>query len=69
VWLSRQAVVEGWTAEEARERDRQVAGGPRGGERPRSGGDRPRGGGERPRSAGSERGRSSDRSGGRPERR
>jgi polyribonucleotide nucleotidyltransferase len=41
--LSRQAVLEGWTAEEARERDRKTApsgGGPRGG-----GGGGPRGGG------------------------
>jgi polyribonucleotide nucleotidyltransferase len=39
--LSRQAVLEGWTAEEARARDRKPSGGPRpGGDRPRSGGDR-----------------------------
>lgn len=38
--LSRQAVLEGWTPEEAREKDqrRPSSGGPRGG--PRSGGDR-----------------------------
>ena len=45
--LSRQAVMEGWTAEEARERDRQGGGarpsGPRGGDR----GDRGRGGPDR----------------------
>jgi polyribonucleotide nucleotidyltransferase len=48
--LSRQAVLEGWTAEEARERDRK----PSGGGGPRGGGDRgPRGGGDRgPRSGG-----------------
>ena len=43
--LSRQAVLEGWTPEEARERDRGSGGGGRGGDR---GGDRgPRGGGDR----------------------
>ena len=43
--LSRQAVMEGWTAEEARERDRQGGGRPSG---PRSGGfDRGRGGPDR----------------------
>ncbi len=47
--LSRQAVLEGWTAEEAMERDRKPAGGGRpGGDRGprRDGGDR-RGGGDR----------------------
>jgi polyribonucleotide nucleotidyltransferase len=52
--LSRQAVLEGWTPEEARERDRG-SGGRGGGDR---GGDRgPRGGGDRgPRSGGGDRG-------------
>ena len=48
--LSRQAVLEGWTAEEARERDRGNAGGrPSGGSRggDRGGFDRNRGGGDR----------------------
>jgi polyribonucleotide nucleotidyltransferase len=67
VRLSRQAVMEGWTAEEARERDRQGAGGGSRGGGPR--------GGDRFRkvtafgSGGGERGRGGDRSGGRPERR
>jgi polyribonucleotide nucleotidyltransferase len=57
--LSRQAVLEGWTAQEAMERDRRPSGGgrPGGGDRggsrgPRSGGDRggrPGGSGDRPR--------------------
>jgi polyribonucleotide nucleotidyltransferase len=51
--LSRQAVLEGWTAQEAMERDRRPSGGDRGGSRgPRSGGDRggrPGGSGDRPR--------------------
>jgi polyribonucleotide nucleotidyltransferase len=42
--LSRQAVLEGWTAEEARERDRRGSGGSRGGDR---GGDRGGRGGDR----------------------
>ncbi len=42
--LSRQAVLEGWTAEEARERDRRGGGGGRGGDR---GGDRGGRGGDR----------------------
>jgi polyribonucleotide nucleotidyltransferase len=49
VRLSRQAVLEGWTAEEARARDRRPSGGGRGGDR-RGGGDRGsdrRGGGDR----------------------
>ncbi len=44
--LSRQAVLEGWTAEEALERDRKPSGGggrPSGGDRGRDGGDRGRG--------------------------
>ena len=50
VRLSRQAVLEGWTAEEARERDKPTGGRRRsggGGDRRRSGGggDRRRGGG------------------------
>jgi polyribonucleotide nucleotidyltransferase len=48
--LSRQAVLEGWTADEARERDqRRSSGGPRGGPRGNDGGgrDRNRRGGER----------------------
>jgi polyribonucleotide nucleotidyltransferase len=67
VRLSRQAVMEGWTAEEARERDRQGAGGGSRGGGPR--------GGDRFRkvtafgSGGGERGRGGDRCGGRPERR
>jgi polyribonucleotide nucleotidyltransferase len=59
--LSRQAVLEGWTAEEARERDRKPSsGGSRGGgdRGPRGGGDRgPRGGGGRDTARMSERGR------------
>jgi len=38
--LSRQAVLEGWTAEEAREHDRQGSGGRSGGQRSDRGGDR-----------------------------
>ena len=55
--LSRQAVLEGWTAEEALERDRKPSGGGRpggGGDRPRYGGDRGRDGGDR---GGGDRGR------------
>jgi polyribonucleotide nucleotidyltransferase len=57
--LSRQAVLEGWTAEEARERDRK----PSGGGGPRGGGDRgPRGGGDRgPRGGGRDTSRMSER--------
>jgi polyribonucleotide nucleotidyltransferase len=48
VRLSRQAVLEGWTAEEARERDRAGRGSRDGGRRDnRRGGDRSRGGGPR----------------------
>jgi len=39
--LSRQAVLEGWTAEEAMEKDRKGSGGRRGGGRDRRGGGRP----------------------------
>ena len=53
VRLSRQAVLEGWTAEEARQRDRKGSGGRSGGRR--GGGDRRGGGGNR---------RGSDRRGG-----
>jgi polyribonucleotide nucleotidyltransferase len=62
--LSRQAVLEGWTAEEAMERDRKPSGGgrpgggPRGGGRFGGGGDRDRGrsgGGDRGRSGGGDR--------------
>lgn len=49
VRLSRQAVLEGWTAEEARSRDRRPPGGGGGGDRNRGGGDRNRNGGGRPR--------------------
>jgi polyribonucleotide nucleotidyltransferase len=59
VRLSRQAVLEGWTAEEALERDKRPSGGggrPSGGGRP--GGDRGRpGGGDRGRGGGGDRGR------------
>jgi len=44
VRLSRQAVLEGWTVEEARQRDRQ----PSGGGRPSGDRDRGRGRGDRP---------------------
>ena len=56
--LSRQAVLEGWTAEEARERDRGSGGGGRGGDRggDRGGFDRGRGG-DRGRSDRGDRGR------------
>jgi polyribonucleotide nucleotidyltransferase len=57
VRLSRQAVLEGWTAEEALERDKRPSGGgrPSGG---RPGGDRGRpGGGDRGRGGGGDRGR------------
>jgi polyribonucleotide nucleotidyltransferase len=58
VRLSRQAVLEGWTAEEARERDRKPSGGgrPGGGDRRGGGGDRRGGGGDR-RGGGDSRGR------------
>ena len=42
--LSRQAVLEGWTAEEAREKDQRKPGGGRPGGGGRNGGDRGRGG-------------------------
>lgn len=58
VRLSRQAVLEGWTAEEARERDRRPSGGRGGG-----GGDRRGGGGDRS-GGGDRRGGGGDRSGG-----
>jgi len=53
--LSRQAVLEGWTAEEARGRDQRKPGGggrggPRGGDDRRGGRGGPRGGGDRDRS-------------------
>lgn len=47
VRLSRQAVLEGWTAEEARARDRRPPGGGGGDRRGGSGGDRRGGGGDR----------------------
>jgi polyribonucleotide nucleotidyltransferase len=54
--LSRQAVMEGWTPEEALERDSRPSGGS---SRGRGGGDRRRsGGGDRGRSGGGDRGRS-----------
>ena len=46
--LSRQAVLEGWTAEEAMEKDRKGSGGRSGGRDRRSGGSRDRRGGGRP---------------------
>ncbi len=49
VRLSRQAVLEGWTAEEARERDRRSGGGERGGRGGRGGGRSGNGGGRSPR--------------------
>lgn len=56
VKLSRRAVMEGWTLDEARERDRMTGGGgSRGGDRGRSGGDRGRPGGDRGRSSGDRR--------------
>jgi polyribonucleotide nucleotidyltransferase len=56
--LSRQAVLEGWTAEEAREKDqRKPGGGGRSGGGNRNGGDRGRGGDRR----GGDRGRGGDR--------
>ena len=55
--LSRQAVLEGWTAEEAREKDQRKPGGGRpGGGGGRNGGDRGRGG-DRDRRGGGDRGR------------
>jgi polyribonucleotide nucleotidyltransferase len=64
--LSRQAVLEGWTAEEAREHDRAGAGGgrgggDRGGDRGRMGGDRGGRGGDRGRMGGDRGGRGGDR--------
>ena len=50
--LSRQAVLEGWTLEEAQERDRGPRGGGSGGGRPSGGGGRPGGSGGRPNSGG-----------------
>lgn len=47
VRLSRQAVLEGWTAEEARSRDRRAPSGGRGGDRGGRGGDRGGRGGDR----------------------
>jgi polyribonucleotide nucleotidyltransferase len=59
--LSRQAVLEGWTAEEAREKDQRKPGGGRpGGGGRNGGGDRGRGG-DRSRSGGGDRGRGGDR--------
>jgi polyribonucleotide nucleotidyltransferase len=59
--LSRQAVLEGWSAEEAREKDKggRSGGGGRGGDRGGRGGDRGgnRGGGDRGRSGGGDRNR------------
>jgi len=59
--LSRQAVLEGWSAEEAREKDKggRSGGGSRGGDRGGRGGDRGgnRGGGDRGRSGGGDRNR------------
>ena len=55
--LSRQAVLEGWTAEEARERDRRRPSGGSGG-RPGQGGDRNRGGQDRRDRGGHDRDRS-----------
>lgn len=64
VRLSRQAVLEGWTVEEAQSRDRRPPGGGGGG---RGGGDRGgRGGGDRDRRGGGDRG--GDRGGGRDRR-
>jgi len=61
--LSRQAVLEGWTAEEAREKDQRKPGGGRpGGDRGGRGGDRGGRGGDRGgRSGGGDRGRGGDR--------
>ena len=59
--LSRQAVLEGWTAEEAREKDQRKPGGGRpGGGGRNGGGDRGRGG-DRDRRGGGDRGRGGDR--------
>jgi polyribonucleotide nucleotidyltransferase len=58
--LSRQAVLEGWTAEEAREKDQRKPGGGRPGGGGRNGGDRGRGG-DRDRRGGGDRGRGGDR--------
>jgi polyribonucleotide nucleotidyltransferase len=58
--LSRQAVLEGWTAEEAREKDQRKPGGGRPGGGGRNGGDRGRGG-DRGGHRGGDRGRGGDR--------
>ncbi len=58
--LSRQAVLEGWTAEEAREKDQRKPGGGRPGGGRNGGGDRGRGG-DRDRRGGGDRGRGGDR--------
>ena len=58
--LSRQAVLEGWTAEEAREKDQRKSGGGRPGGGGRNGGDRGRGG-DRDRRGGDRGGRERDR--------
>jgi len=54
--LSRQAVLEGWTAEEAREKDQRKPGGGRPGGGGRNGGDRGRGGDRRDSGRGGDRG-------------
>ena len=54
--LSRQAVLEGWTAEEAREKDQRKSGGGRPGGGGRNGGDRGRGGERRDSGRGGDRG-------------
>ena len=59
--LSRQAVLEGWTLEEAQERDRGPRGGGSGGGRPSGGGGRPGGSGGRPNSGGNRSGGNRDR--------
>jgi polyribonucleotide nucleotidyltransferase len=58
--LSRQAVLEGWTAEEAREKDQRKPGGGRPGGGRNGGGDRGRGG-DRGGNRGGDRGRGGDR--------
>ncbi len=63
--LSRQAVLEGWTVEQAVEKDRGVRGGARASDR---GGREAHRGGERDRSRDAERGRAGGRSGARPRR-
>lgn len=62
--LSRQAVLEGWTLEEARQRDRRPSGGGGGGDRRGGGGFDRRGGGDRDRRGGG----GGDRRGGPPRR-